>query len=161
MSQNNTHKPYDHVVDGVYISGVKALHFAASLREQKIMNLLKLYEDEPIPPADFNTLDNWLQDGEFIPLERMRRGVDFILKHVHQGEKVLVMCGAGISRSSTFVLAYMLEKGYDAREAYFLLRKNHAVAEPHPELWLSLITHYQLKYTIDEVWNWRFEDLNP
>ena len=142
----------DHVIDGVYISGWRATQYPAELREAEITNVLKLYEDIPYFPADFNTCENALKDGEFIQLEQLRRGVDFIVKHVNAGESVLIMCGAGISRSSTFVLAYMLERGHDLREASALLREKHPVAQPHPELLRSLIKHYHLHDSLDDLW---------
>lgn len=122
------------------------------MREAEITNVLKLYADIPYFPADFNTCENALKDAEFMQLEQLRRGVDFIVEHINAGESVLVMCGAGISRSSTFVLAYMLERGHDLREAYAALREKHPAAQPHPELWRSLIKHYHLNYTEDDLW---------
>ena len=45
----------------------------------------------------------------------LQRGVSFICEQVDAGKQVLVVCGAGISRSLTFVLAYLLERGYELR----------------------------------------------
>lgn len=144
----------DHVIDGVYISGWLAANFQDELRAAGITRILKLYEDTPYFPRTFNTLENAIGDGELIPQEALWGGVDFILDNIYVGRSVLVMCGAGISRSSTFVLAYLLERGYDLHDAFILLRRAHPEANPHPKLWESLITHYQLKYRPPDIWQW-------
>ena len=58
-------------------------------------------------------------------------------QQVEAGRPVLVMCGAGISRSSTFVLAYLLERGYSLEDAWRLLSERHPAASPLPQMWRS------------------------
>lgn len=161
MFELPTPVPIDHVVDGIHISSWRATMYRDYLREAGIINVLKLYEDIPYFPADFNTLENVIEDGEFIPKEALKRGVNFVLENVNAGRSVLVMCTAGISRSSTFVLAALVERGYDLRAAFELLRKKHPTAAPHPELWRSLIQHYGLSYTAQEVMDWMFKFNQP
>jgi protein-tyrosine phosphatase len=69
---------------------------------------------------------------------------DFIDKHVRKGENVLVHCYAGISRSTTLVLNYLLRKAYSYNENknikptymldYFinLVRQNRPRIKPNP-----------------------------
>lgn len=152
--------PVDHVWDGVYIGSHRATMYADQLRTAGVTTVLKLYEDIPYFPADFCTLENVLEDGEFISAAILKRGVQFILDHVDVGEPVLVVCGAGISRSSTFVLAYLLERGHKLPDAFRLLRECHPEAMPHPQMWLSLIAHYQLTYDLKEALSWLREDSN-
>ena len=70
-------------------------------------------------------------DAQSIPPSFLRRGVDFIAAEQAAGRGVLVMCAAGISRSPTFVLAYLVEKkGYDLREAFQRVRAARPIAAP-------------------------------
>ncbi len=144
----------DHVVDRIYISGWRATQYAGYLRQAGIVNVLKLYEDVPSFPDDFNVCENPVEDGALIPADRLRRGADFVVEQVNAGRPVLVMCGAGISRSSIFVLAALVQRGYDLHDAFVLLREKHFEATPHPNLWLSLISCYNLPYTLPEVLEW-------
>jgi protein-tyrosine phosphatase len=142
------------VAHDVYITGAHAVRRADELRTMGIVRVLKLYEDAPFWPEDFIVCDNALNDGEFVPFEKLRRGVDFVMEHNKTERPVLIQCGAGISRSSTFVLAFLLERGYDLHDAWKLLKRQHDRAMPHPEMWRSLLTHYKLPYTFDDVWKW-------
>jgi protein-tyrosine phosphatase len=147
----------DHVVDGVYIGGERAIDHVPELRTAGIKHVLKLYFDESDGdqwPDDFIICYNPLNDGQFVLPETLQRGVSFIKERVAAGEPVLVMCAAGISRSSTFVLAYLLERGYALRDAWQLLKEHHPEARPLPAMWLSLIVHYRLPHQVEEVLGW-------
>jgi hypothetical protein len=144
----------DHVVDGVYIGGWRATKFPIELRASHVVHVLKLYPDEPLWPGDFTVLEHSIEDGAPISATQMQIGVEFISRNIDDGKRVLVQCGAGISRSSTFVLAYLLARDYDLRTAWALLRDCHPLANPHPQLWESLIANYGLRYTLQEVMHW-------
>lgn len=155
---DNTVLPYiDHVIDGVYIGSARAIWGADELRQANLKHVLKLYFYEPHWPKDFVVCDNPIIDGERVPTAALERGVKFVREQVEAGRPVLVQCGAGISRSSTFVLGYMIEAGHELRAAYKLLREQHPAAWPLPAMWLSLIEHYQLPYSSNDVLTWQFE----
>ncbi len=150
----NTIQYADYVVDGVYIGGASAIYSVDALREAGVNAVLKLYPNLPEWPADFEICENAVTDGEYIPPEVMQRGVDFIKGRVAEGKPVLVVCAQGISRSATFVLAYLLERGYTLPDGFFFLSKQHTYTNPDPELWYSLIMNYNLNYSMDDVWAW-------
>ena len=141
----------DHVAHGVCISGWRATQHTHSLREMGLTRVLKLYEASPYWPDDFTVCDNPLNDGELVPLALLQRGVYFIHEHVQAGDPVLVQCGAGISRSSTFVLAYLIDQGYPLPDAWKRLKEKHPQADPHPQMWQSLINHYGLPYKLKDI----------
>ncbi len=144
----------DHVIDGVYIGSASAIYSVNELHEAGVNAVLKLYFNLPDWPEGFEVCDNAVTDGEYIPPEVLQRGVDFIKAQVEAGKPVLVVCAHGISRSSTFVLAYLLERGYKLPDAFYLLSKQHTYTNPDPELWYSLIMNYNLDYSMDDVWSW-------
>ncbi len=149
--------PVDCVIPGLYISGMRALYHADDLRARGISRVLKLYFGDPrLPPwpPDFEVCDNAIEDDAPVPFDCLRRGVDFIHQGMEVGAAVLVCCWAGISRSSAFVLAYLVELGYDLPEAWALLSSQHADAWPAFELWHSLLAYYDLPYTMEDVLTW-------
>ncbi|MFN8419008.1 MAG: dual specificity protein phosphatase [Anaerolineae bacterium] len=144
----------DHVADGVCISGYRATQYANELWQAGIRHVLKLYDDIPFFPRHFTVLNNYIEDGEPLTKDKLQRGVAFITEQVNAERPVLVMCAYGISRSSTFVLAYLLTRGHTLRQAYDLLKQRHPQANPHPLLWKSLIEHYQLTDRLEDVAKW-------
>ena len=145
-----------HVADDVYISSSGAIQLVPRLRQAGITSV-KLYFYIPDWPDDFLVCDNPPKGGEFIPQAVLQRGVSFINEQVDAGQTVLVVCGAGISRSSTFVLAYLLERNYHPRDAWWLLHSRHIRAMPLPLMWQSLLTHYDLPYAVRDTYEWMVE----
>ncbi len=144
----------DRVIDGLYIASARAAYQAPALRKAGITRVLKLYENGPAWPPDFRLCDNPVEDGAWLPSVDLWRGTAFVQEGLAAGEKVLVVCAAGVSRSATFVLACLVERGYDLRQAWDLLREKHPQAWPALELWESLLRHYKLPYTMRDVVEW-------
>jgi len=144
----------DHVIDGVYIGGIRAFYDIRHMQRAHILYVLKLYEYDPFWPKPFRVLEVAVTDGVPLPRPALERGVRFIHKCVQRQQPVLVQCGAGISRSSTFVLAYLIERGMDLFDAYRLLQRQHSAAAPAMALWQSLIDYYQFPYTPFEAMQW-------
>src|SRR5689334_12250798 len=51
-----------------------------------------------------------VEDGEPLPADQLRQGVEFVRAQKAAGKTVLVACGAGISRSVTFTIAALKEE---------------------------------------------------
>jgi predicted protein tyrosine phosphatase len=146
----------NNILDTLYIGGaIDAYPQAHALAQAGIRHILKLYQGDPHWPEPFIVLDHAIKDSSSITLEQLQRGVAFIHQQQQAGHPLLVACRYGVSRSSTFVLAYLVqEKGYDLSDAWHLLRSNHPLAHPARELWQSLLDHYRQPYTMADVEQW-------
>ncbi|MCZ7542662.1 MAG: dual specificity protein phosphatase family protein [Anaerolineae bacterium] len=145
----------DQVVEGIYIGGAPAVDHADALRAAGVTRVLKLSTLEQAWPDDFVVFDNALNDSEFVPLDMLQRGVAFVRAQREAGHSVLIACHAGVSRSSTFVMAYLMDAlGYDLREAWARLSAQHGAAWPMPQMWESLLAHFDHGYQMDDVHAW-------
>jgi dual specificity protein phosphatase-like protein len=94
-----------------------------------------------------------VEDGEPLPTEKLRQGVDFVRAQKAAGKTVLVACGAGISRSVTYTIAALKEEeNLSLPDAYKQILDHHPDALPHPALWESLRTYYNEPTTYAELW---------
>jgi hypothetical protein len=145
----------DEVVEGIYITGVRRRPSEAALRAANITRVLRLYHGEIDWPDGVEVFDNSLDDGVHAPAERIERGVQWVREQREAGHNVAISCWEGVSRSSTFVLAYLVEGlGYDLRDAWRVLKRQHLKAWPARQMWESLLVHYELPYTIKDVLAW-------
>lgn len=142
------------VTESVFIGGARAYGSIMALREAGVTHVLKLYFDDPYWPEPFTVFEHPLEDGVFIPVETLRQGLTFIQAGVEAGGKVLVCCQLGSSRSATFVLAHLLEQGWDLRESFRRVRAVRPMAWPARALWETLLTHYPGPYTLAEIEAW-------
>lgn len=98
----------------------------------------------PVEPPGITTLYLPVEDGEPLDEQTLRRGVDFVLAQRVAGKTVLVACGAGISRSTSFAIAALKEAEYlPLLVAAQEVRRAHPAGLPHMALWSSLCLHYQ------------------
>lgn len=142
------------IVDGIYIGGTSSFNNIGDLRKKGITHVLQLCFEGADWPEDFTVCHHPVDDGVFLRAEDLEHGMRFMREALANGHKVLVMCGVGISRSTAFVLAYMVQAGHDLREAIDLIRMWRPQAWPAKALWESLIVNYKLPYTLEEIENW-------
>jgi protein-tyrosine phosphatase len=96
-----------------------------------------------VEPAGIVTRYLPIEDGAPLAAATLRTGVDFVLAHRDAGSTVLVACGAGISRSTTFAIAALKEaEELPLLQAARIVRQAHLNGMPHPVLWESLCSYY-------------------
>jgi len=87
----------------------------------------------------------YLPVEDFAPLnfDDLEKGVGFIREQKKLNHRILVACGAGINRSSSFCAAALKEEeGLSLFEAFKEVKRNHPDAMPHEPVWNSLCTYY-------------------
>jgi protein-tyrosine phosphatase len=81
-----------------------------------------------------------IEDGRLTNIGVFRKAAEVIYQARSAGKTVLVHCAAGVSRSSTAVLAYlMLYENMGWVEALEYVQKSRSIVNPHPLLVRSLI----------------------
>lgn len=113
-----------------------------NLKANNIEAMLQFAELVEYPGIISYHLD--VEDGITLTSADFQRGVDFILQQHQSSKKVLIACGAGISRSVIFTIAALREtEGTALLTAYHEIVNAHIEALPHPVLWKSLCAYYQ------------------
>ena len=84
------------------------------------------------------------KDGEPVPYRHFHTGLNFISSHKESGQKILVSCGAGISRSATFTIAAISAfENISLKEAYLEVKRLHPDTMPHPVVWKSMCRYFK------------------
>lgn len=120
-------------------------------QETRYLNFLQTHEVEAMlqfaEKVEYPTIESLylpIEDGIPLTKEVIQQGIAFMRTNHVQGKKLFVSCGAGISRSVTFVIAFLKEtEEISLLEAYQTVLKIHTGALPHPKLWQSLCSYYQ------------------
>jgi len=87
----------------------------------------------------------YLPVEDFAPLqfELLKKGVAFIHEQKRLDHRILVACGAGINRSSSFCTAAVKEEeGLSLFEAFKEVKRKHPESMPHEPVWESLCEYY-------------------
>ena len=143
--------------DWLYIGKYRDTLDAGLLSAHEIGAMLQLAEAVKHPVIESLYLP--VEDG--IPLEEqyLREGIDFILDQKQLGRKVLIACGAGMSRSAVFAVAVLNEaEELGLLEALRAVKTHHPDTLIHPALWGSLSAYYREKVAYQSTLNVMFSD---
>lgn len=84
-----------------------------------------------------------LEDRVALPGALIDEAVHFLLDQTARGHRVLVHCEMGISRSPAIAAAYLhLAQGLALDQALRCVQAARPIAEPHPALMASLLSHF-------------------
>ena len=151
---------FDWVYDNIYIGESDCIKDQDTVRKEGITAVVRLdqfsrhqgqWED------NFTLLDMPIPDCEYIDGDVIDTVTEFIEKCVDAGDKVLVHCHMGISRSVSMVMAYLIAyERMSLAEAFGTVREGRVSAYPHEILLVSLIDHYNLPFDSGKVYNPQF-----
>jgi len=80
-----------------------------------------------------------IEDRRSITRRDFSRAIRFLTERTSVGHKVLVHCYAGASRSPSFVAAFLSKTtGISTAEALKIIQQKRWIADPDPEVWLSI-----------------------
>ena len=126
----------------LYIGKYRDTRDATLLAAHKIGAMLQLAE--AVEQPDIESLYLPVEDGVPIADHYLRQGIDFVLAQKRLGRKVLVACGAGMSRSAAFAVATLKEdENLSLLAALRDVKSHHPDTMIHPALWKSLCAFYQ------------------
>ena len=137
--------------DWLYIGKYAHIRVKNNLDSNQIGALLSLAE--PIGYEGIETLYLQVADGEPVEHDKIAAGVKFVRDQKAAGKRVLVACGAGISRSSMFTMAALMEEeGLDVFDAYREVYRQYRAAQPHHNLVISLAAYHGQNLDLLDVW---------
>ena len=112
------------------------------LEARKIGAMLQLAE--AVKQPDIESLYLPVEDGIPLAAHYLQQGVEFVLSQKRLGHKVLVACGAGMSRSAAFAVASLKEdESLGLLDALRDVKSHHSDTLIHPALWESLCAFYR------------------
>ena len=127
---------YNEIIDNIYVGNYKFALDANLMIKEGITHILNcgnglknFYENNNI----FKYLYIPLYDSESQKLEKyLEKSNNFIKEGSENNNKILIHCGAGMSRSVTLCLMYMImEKKYKFSEAYRVVKEKRKCAIPN------------------------------
>ena len=132
----------DEVVPGIWIGDYADANDPAFIRKHKIGVILNLAKevDDRHTLAGVQLVKVGMDDGVMANRGLMSKAADVIANAVAAKNPILVHCAAGISRSSTAVIAYLMQsKGKGWRASLTQLKKKRPIVNPHPKLMQTLM----------------------
>jgi len=135
------------VMESLYLGGVEAAQDSQGLAQQGIhavvccMQWLEYPSSKFVSGLEYHRVD--VEDKGIEPLELyLPEATEFIHTQIAQGRQVFVHCRAGVSRSASVMLAYLIEyRGYSLYDAFHLIRRIRPTITPNPGFMEQLIAY--------------------
>jgi len=140
----------DEIRPWLYIGKLRETLDINYLRHKSIRAMLQLADE--VEQLGISHL--YLPMEDFAPLKfsLLEKGLIFVHEQKRLGNRVLVACGAGINRSSTFCTAALKEEEcLSLFDAFKEVKKRHPESMPHEPVWESLCNYYGEKVSYLEV----------
>lgn len=137
--------------DWLFIGGYWDTKNTALLLHHNVTAMLQLADN--VAQDGVTSLYLPVEDGYPLPDGALAKGIAFVREQKAASKTILVACGAGISRSTTFAIgALKEEEGGTVLENYLKIREKHENALPHMSLWHSLNQHYGEDTLYQDIW---------
>ena len=127
------------IIPGLYLSGVECIQVHLKKKEiTHVMSVLKTYM--PTIDETYNHMKIEINDEAKKHIEQyFDEAHKFIDDALEKQEKVLVHCYAGISRSATIVISYLMKKNKISYEkAYEMVKKSRSCISPNFSFYVAL-----------------------
>jgi len=135
------------VLQHLYLGGKEAVQDSKSLELQGICAVVCCSRDYEIPDEQFVPGLEYLRvDVEDVGREPLGlffpETTEFIHKQILQERAVLVHCKAGVSRSASVILAYLMEYcAYSLKDAFLMMVRLRPLITPNPGFMQQLATY--------------------
>ncbi len=137
--QYNCYGECSEIIPGLYLSGVECVPFF--LKKNEIINVVSVLKTYmPTLDETYNHMKIEIHDEANQYIEKyFDEAHKFIDQSLEKKEKVLVHCYAGISRSATIVISYLMKKNKITFEkAYEMVKKTRSCISPNLSFYTAL-----------------------
>lgn len=150
----------EQVIENLYIGCHHDLANKLQLSELGIKGVLKLYTDRDdltkAPDVSWLTIHDYpMPDGNGWEKKDFDYCNALIAGYINNNRKILVVCGAGKSRSATVVLSYLIKRGFSLSSALAYLKERRPAIDPSIRMLASLMEYHNLHPylgTVDPKW---------
>ena len=129
MNKNSLNK----VTDKIYLGDLKSGNDINFLKEENISNVLSLTGDifSPKYPKKLKISQKIINIDDS-PKENILKFFKECILYIENSDKILVHCMAGVSRSATIVIAYLMWKTHSSfNDTYLFIKKRRPEIDPN------------------------------
>ena len=127
LERSQREQPYSRIEDGLYVGG------AVAEPPPGTTSVLNLCGKEDPYRADAHLWEPVLEGGKEPDLAWLRRMVEFVATQRHKGATVYVHCLAGMNRSGTVAVAYLMQEHRWTRDrALAFAQSKRPQIQPNP-----------------------------
>eukprot|EP01112_Ceratiomyxa_fruticulosa_P009760 TRINITY_DN2558_c0_g1_i3.p1 TRINITY_DN2558_c0_g1~~TRINITY_DN2558_c0_g1_i3.p1 ORF type:complete len:219 (+),score=37.77 TRINITY_DN2558_c0_g1_i3:161-817(+) len=133
--------PPNMILPNLFLGSYHSTQNKDHLKSLEIKYILNLCPSKNLFPDDFVYLHCAIRDSSDEDVLSLFPKLFSFIEQGSEGESCLVVCSAGVSRSPTVLLAFLMSKGMTLKEAYELVRSKRKQIAPNPGFWRQLLKY--------------------
>jgi dual specificity phosphatase 12 len=147
----------DQILPFLYLGGVDAVADTQCVVNQGIRAVVCCLRELEFPTKEFSKdLEYYRVDVEDMSREPIElffpEATEFIHSWISREQPVLVHCRAGVSRSASVVMSYLVTyQGYSLHDAFFLVRSHRSIVSPNLGFMEKLCEYEEAKKDTDST----------
>lgn len=125
------------ILPNLYLSGLEG---TKQIKENNILSVLSVMKNFPVFESCINHMKIEINDTNGQEIHKyFDEAHSFIERALQNNEKILVHCRAGISRSATIIISYIMKtKKMNLDEAYKFVKSKRPIVDPNLDFYESL-----------------------
>ncbi|KAL9643250.1 hypothetical protein ABK040_014707 [Willaertia magna] len=132
------------ITDNIWLGDIHDAYNIPALQENKITHIITCIKDmEPFYPNDFNYLNLHLYDtiDETLTFEETFKFID---DNVNKGNRILIHCMKGRSRSASLLISYLMKKNnWSYETALQFVKEKRTIVQPNDGFVKQLLIYEQ------------------
>ena len=130
-NEENNEEIINKITDKIYLGGIDGANDIKKLKKEGITNILSLIGDES-PDYERGLFDRKIIDVDDISKEDLFRFFKDSIEFIEDSDKVYIHCMAGMSRSASIVIAYLMWKEHKKFiEAFNFVKEKRKLISPN------------------------------
>jgi hypothetical protein len=132
-----------HITDNLFLGSINGASSKDLLKEKSIQIIINITPEQPKYPDDFEYHNIPILDNPFVKIsEHFDETYKLIKKAKESNKNVFVHCMAGISRSATIIIAYLMkENKMTLNKAYTFVKEKRRIIEPNFSFYCQLVEY--------------------
>jgi protein-tyrosine phosphatase len=138
------------ILEGLYLGDIDVSQNKQQLKDHNIQHIINLSNVKNyVKFAEIEYIDIQIDDSSDVSISPyFQPCIEKIQKARINGEPILVHCMAGVSRSTTILLSYMIYNGYTLKNALNEMRKKRIKRYVRPNIgFMKQLLEYEWKHT--------------
>ncbi len=143
---------YNKITDRIYLGNIAGAQNNSFLKENNIGYIINLSNQWYPKSKEINYLDIPISDSPNTNIKYyFPEIISFFNKGLNSNQNIYIHCRAGISRSTTGLIAFLMSKGLSMKDAINYVYSKRNIIQPNQGFWIQLMVFEKELYGKNSV----------
>jgi atypical dual specificity phosphatase len=144
---NHLFSDYNQITERIYLGNIAGAMNGKFKKDNNIGYIINLSNQWYPKQNDIKYLDVNISDSPDTNIkEHFKKIIDFFNQGLASDKNIYIHCRAGISRSASGLIAFLMSKGLNMRDSVNYISSRRKIIQPNPGFWIQLMIYERELY---------------